>query len=482
MASRALSHPSATVGRMTTALVAFLTALLAGGFGWALGSRRAEPALARAVEAERRWSEAEAGRTLAETRAAAAQATTDALAAQQERQQAWLEDRFKAVSGAALAQATQQLVESAQLTLKQATTTSSATLTELVGPVRTKLAEVEAQLRQIEQQRTSAYASLHTQVGEMQKSSEQLRTETAALVTALRAPQTRGRWGEMQLRRVLETAGALEHCDFVEQETVRTDDSVLRPDVVVRLVGGKSVVVDSKVPFAAYLEAMEARDDQTRAERRRAHARHFRDHVRRLADKRYWDRYDASPEFVVMFVPADAFLDAALQIEPSLQEDAFAANVVLATPSTLVALLRTIAYTWRQDALADNARQVAELGRQLHDRLSVFVGHVDKVGRSLNGAVGAYNTAVGSLESRVLVTARKLSDLKVAAEEIEAPRQVEAISRAVIPEPEVDVAKLTAAVDLRRERADGAIVAAISELTALSEGAADVDVTLFDTA
>jgi len=238
----------------------------------------------------------------------------------------------------------------------------------------------------------------------MQRDATQLRQETSSLVTALRAPQTRGRWGEMQLQRVLETAGALEHCDFVEQDTVRGDEGILRPDVVVRLVGGKSVVIDSKVPFAAYLESMEARDDTTREERRKAHARHFRDHVKKLSDKAYWSRYDASPEFVVMFVPADAFLDAALQVDPLLQEAAFAANVVLATPSTLVALLRTVAYIWRQDALAVNARAVADLGRELYERLSTLGGHVDRLGRSLDGAVASYNQTVGSLEGRVLVT------------------------------------------------------------------------------
>ncbi|HVU73004.1 MAG TPA: DNA recombination protein RmuC [Mycobacteriales bacterium] len=462
---------------MTTAVVAFLTAVLAGALGWALGSRRAEPALARAVEAECGRADAESQRADAEARAAAADAARMAINQQRDQQQAWLEDRFKAVSGEALAAATRQLAELHELTQRQTTTASNAALSELVGPLRTKLTEVEAQMRELEQARTSAYAGLRAQVGEMQRTSEHLRTETATLVTALRAPQTRGRWGEMQLRRVLETAGALEHCDFVEQDTVRSDDSVLRPDAVVRLVGGKSVVVDSKVPFAAYLEAMEARDDSTREERRKAHARHFRDHIRKLSDKAYWSRYDASPEFVVMFVPADAFLDAALQIDPLLQEAAFAANVVLATPSTLVALLRTVAYTWRQDALAANAREVADLGRELYERLATLSGHVDKLGRSLTSSVKSYNDAVGSLEGRVLVTARKLAELKVTERDLPGPEQVEVATR-TLSAPEL--------VDARNSRKPGdrgeiAIITAIDEHATLAAGSDDGDVSLFET-
>jgi DNA recombination protein RmuC len=417
---------------MTTALLAVVTALLGCGLGWALGARRAEPALRRTAEAERARADAESRVASAQARAAAAEAAREAEAGASARQSAWLEEKFGQVSGQALQTASQQLLQMAESALKQATTTSTSSLTELVGPLRAKLGEVETQLRDVEQARTSAYAGLRAQLGEMQRSSDGLRTETSALVTALRAPQTRGRWGEMQLRRVLETAGALEHCDFVEQDTVRDDhDGLLRPDAVVHLVGGKSVVVDSKVPFAAYLEAMEARDDTTREERRRAHARHFRDHIKRLSDKAYWSHYDPSPEFVVMFVGADAFLDAALQVEPTLQEVAFSANVVLATPSTLVALLRTVAYTWRQDALAANARAVAELGRDLYERLATLGGHVDKLGRSLTGAVKSYNDTVGSLEGRVLVTARKLTDLKVTGKELPTPQQVDVATRSI---------------------------------------------------
>ena len=241
----------------------------------------------------------------------------------------------------------------------------------------------------------------------------------------------RGRWGEMQLRRVVELAGMVEHCDFDEQATSTTPDGTLRPDMVVRLAGGKNVVVDAKVAFSGFLEASEARDEQTRDARLKAHARHLKAHVDALAGKAYWERFDPTPEFVVCFVPADVFLDAALQQDPTLLEHAFARNVVIATPSTLVALLRTVGYAWRQEALARNAREVHELARDFYTRLATMGAHVDAVGTALNSAVGKYNRAVSSLESRVLVSARKLRELKVVDTELPGPRQVESLARSV---------------------------------------------------
>jgi DNA recombination protein RmuC len=291
------------------------------------------------------------------------------------------------------------------------------------------LGRLDAQLRSIESSRAQAYGGVLASLGDVRESTDALRTETNALVTALRAPHTRGRWGEMQLRRVIEAAGAVEHCDFSEQVTAVSDAGGLRPDVVVHLAGGKQVVIDAKAPCAAWLEAIEARDDATRVDRRRAHARQVREHVQTLGDKAYWSAFEPSPEFVVMFLPADAFLDAALQEDPSLQEFAFARNVVLATPSTLIALLRTIAYTWRQEALATSTREISQLGRELYQRLGTLAGHVDKLGRSLSGAVESYNQTVGSLESRVLVSARKFSQLGVAGDDVAAPAQVERLTR-----------------------------------------------------
>jgi DNA recombination protein RmuC len=269
------------------------------------------------------------------------------------------------------------------------------------------------------------------QISTMRQTSEQLRSETTQLVTALRAPQVRGRWGEMQLERAVEAAGMTEHVDYVTQATATGADGTVRPDLVVRLVGGKSVVVDSKVAFNGYLEAMEAKDEATRNARLKAHARQLREHIDALGSKTYYEYFSPSPEFVVCFVPADAFLDAALREDPTLLERAFDQNVVVATPSTLVALLRTIAYTWRQEALAENAAEVHRLGRELYQRLATMGGHIDKLGRSLTTAVGDYNKTVSSLESRVLVTARKMTDLKLVdpAEALRPPQQITETAR-----------------------------------------------------
>jgi DNA recombination protein RmuC len=283
----------------------------------------------------------------------------------------------------------------------------------LVRPMREALERVQQQLHGSERDRLAASAALDEHLAGMRLAADGLRSETSQLVTALRAPQVRGRWGELQLERAVEAAGLVEHVDFVRQPSVTGEDGTLRPDLVVRLVGGKHIVLDAKVAFAGYLEAMEAGDPAVRAARLKAHARHLRQHVDDLAGKAYWQLFDPAPEFVVCFVPADAFLDAALREDPALLEHAFARNVILATPSTLVALLRTIGYTWRQQALADNAAQVSELGRQLYRRLSTMGAHLDKLGRSLGAAVESFNGTVGSLEGRVLVTARRLAELSV---------------------------------------------------------------------
>jgi len=259
--------------------------------------------------------------------------------------------------------------------------------------------------------------------------SGELRTETKQLVAALRAPQVRGRWGEHQLRRIVEAAGLLEHCDFAEQVTAATDNQGVRPDMVVRLHGGRTVVVDAKAPFDSYLSAMEARDERTRDTHLDQHARVLRGHVDALAAKAYWTAFSQTPDFVVLFVPADPFLDAALQRDPTLLEHAFTRNVVLATPATLIALLRTVAYSWRQEALARNAVAVHELARELYGRLATLGDHVGKLGSSLAGAVTAYNKAVGSLESRVLVSARKLAEMGVSDDELETPVQIEITPR-----------------------------------------------------
>lgn len=295
-------------------------------------------------------------------------------------------------------------------------------LSALVAPLRDSLGRVQQQLDEVQRGRASSDAALREQVFAMSRTSEQLRSETAALVTALRAPHVRGRWGEMQLQRVVEAAGMTEHIDFTTQLSLTgADGQRQRPDLVVHLAGGKRVVVDAKVPLAGYLEAAQAADEAARDDRLAAHARQLRTHIDQLSAKEYWQRFTPTPEFVVCFLPADAVLDAALRTDPSLLEHAFGSNIVLATPSTLVALLRTVAYTWRQEALAENAERVHQLGRELYQRLATVGRHVDTLGRSLGRAVGAYNEAVGSLERRVLPKAREMSALGVVPSDAEIP-------------------------------------------------------------
>lgn len=300
---------------------------------------------------------------------------------------------------------------------------------QLLRPVNEALDRVERQLAETERHRLQSHGQIQEQVRAMSDTSQLLRTETSSLVQALRAPQTRGRWGEVQLRRVVELAGMVEHCDFSEQLSVGRSDDRQRPDLVVHLAGGKNVVVDAKVPFAAYLEASSATDEGTAQVRSAAHARHLRAHIDELASREYWEALAPSPEFVVLFVPAEPFLSAALDQDPALLEHAFTRQVVIATPNTLVALLRTVAYTWRQDALADNAQAVLAAGRELHQRLGVLGGHLSKMGSSLEASVKAYNQAIGSLESRVLVTARRFHDLKVVDDAVPTPETIDLAPR-----------------------------------------------------
>jgi DNA recombination protein RmuC len=292
---------------------------------------------------------------------------------------------------------------------------------QLVGPMRETLARLERQLRESDMARTQSHAELAQQVEFTRRGAEQLSEQTRALVTALRRPEARGRWGELQLRRVVELAGMADRCDFEEQVVV---DGGLRPDMVVRLAGGKSVVVDSKVSLAAYLEAAGASDDQVREDRLDAHARQLRSHVDRLGAKAYWKALPQTPEFVILFIPGEAFLAPALERDPSLLEHAIARRVHIATPTTLVSMLRTAQYAWQQQALSENARAVFDLGRELYERISGLGGHVERVGKSLTAAVGAYNAAVGSLETRVLVSARRLSQLGIVEAELRAPAPV----------------------------------------------------------
>ncbi len=307
----------------------------------------------------------------------------------------------------------------------------AAGVAAVVGPLREQLEQVEAQLRALERDRARQLGELSAQVGSVREGSERLGRETAALVTALRRPQARGRWGELQLRRVVEHAGMLDRCDFDEQVSVRGEDGALRPDLVVRLPEGRSVVVDAKVTLAAYLEAAEADDEAERMARTAAHARHLRAHVDRLADKAYWRQFPSAPEFVVLFVPGEAFLGPALEADPGLLEHAYSRGVHLATPTTLVTMLRAVAHGWRTASLAQDAQAVLEAGRTVHARLATLAGHVDRLGRSLNASVSAYNATVGSLERSLLPSARRMAELGVTGDVVEGPREVDDVARPV---------------------------------------------------
>jgi DNA recombination protein RmuC len=415
---------------MNVADFAFLAVglLLGAAAAWSIAAVRAAENLRNAETEKARLTA-----TLEGERSAAALRLSD-VRAEQER----LLEQFRALSSRALDENSKTFLRLADERFKASQTTATGELEQrkqamehLVSPIKESLGKVSDQLSAVEKERLRSHAELRQQLETMGKSSEQLRTETASLVNALRAPQVRGRWGEIQLRNIVESSGMVEHCDFVEQSHIATADGALRPDLVVRLAGGKQIVVDSKVSFNGYLEAMEARDDTLRAARLVAHARHLKKHIDDLASKKYWEHFEPTPEFVVMFVPAEVFLNSALEQDPTLLEHAFGCNVVIATPATLVALLRTVAYTWRQEALAKNAQDVLTLGRELHGRLSTMGTHLNKLGRQLNTTVRTYNDTVSSMESRVLVTARKMVDLKVSDATLSGTDQVELVARAV---------------------------------------------------
>jgi DNA recombination protein RmuC len=318
-----------------------------------------------------------------------------------------LTSRFDALAAAALRNNNESFLELAAAKLGQ----KEQAVEHLVTPLKESLLRVDGKLQELEVARKGAYSSLAEQVRQLTETQKELRSETGNLVSALRdRPNVRGRWGEIQLRRVVEMAGMLEHCDFETQHHVANDDGRIRPDLVVKMPGGGSVVVDAKVAGQAYIESLECKDDESRTLKLRDHARQVREHVTKLGAKNYWSQFERTPDFVVLFLPGETFLSAALEQDPALIEESFNNRVLIATPTTLIALLRTVAYGWRQETIAESAKEVSELGRELYKRLATLTEHFSKVGDRLQSAVRAYNDSVGSFERSVLPGARKLKD------------------------------------------------------------------------
>lgn len=348
-----------------------------------------------------------------------------------------LADAFKALSADALRNNNRSFLDLAKQNLETFQQTAKGDLDrrqtaigELIKPLKESLEKVDGKIGELEKTRAGAYSELREQVKALAQSHTQLQSETGNLVKALRVPHVRGRWGEIQLRRVVEMAGMLQYCDFVEQETYETEESRIRPDVVVRLPGNRTIVIDSKVPFDAFYESISTTDEEVRESRLKDHARLVRTHITTLSRKSYWETVQPTPEFVLLFLPGETFYSAALENDPKLIEDGVSQGVIIATPTTLIALLKAISYGWRQEQMAENAQEVSQLARSLYDRLRTFTKHFDDIGRGLDRALDSYNRGVRSLEARVLVTARRFKERgAITGEEIDILEPIDKAAR-----------------------------------------------------
>lgn len=348
-----------------------------------------------------------------------------------------LEKTFKAVAGDVLRNNNQSFLELATQNLGKFQTEAKGELekrqqafAELIKPISETLKKTETQIHEIEKERKEAYGNITRYLGSMHEAQSQLQAETRNLVQALRRPEVRGQWGEMTLRRLAELAGMVNYCDFFEQDSRESDGGRMRPDMIVRMPDKRELVVDAKTPLDAYLSAVEARADDERQQFLQQHARKVRDRMRELASKAYWNQYQNSPDFVVMFVPGEQFLSAALDADPQLLEDAFSNKVVLTTPTSLIALLRAVAFGWRQQSVAENAEKIRELGEELYKRLATFNEHLGRVGRALGQSVEHYNKAVGSLERQVMPSARRFPEMGIHEKKaLEEPDKLEVMPR-----------------------------------------------------
>ncbi|MDR7382135.1 DNA recombination protein RmuC [Promicromonospora iranensis] len=452
--------------------------------GWLGHAQRVAPALRDAdMEVVRLRAQAES----AEQRIAAAQARADEqIDAARERateqiaaarsEQEHTRRQFQALAGDALDANSKRFLELAEERLKRSASDGEQALAKreeavksLVDPLTKAVELVRSEVLQAEKARIEGQGALVEQMRNVAEVSTELRNGTADLVTALRSSQTRGAWGELQLRKVVESAGMINRVDFTEQAQVTTDDGTLRPDMVINLAGGKRVVVDSKVAFLGFLEAQQSDDAAYREQRLDAHVRHMRKHVDDLAGKKYWNQFEPAPEFVVMFVPAEAFLSAALERAPELLEYAAQKNVIIATPTTMLALLRTVSYAWRQEALAENAQKVLTVGKELYARLVTMTGHVTKTGRALESATKSYNQMIGSLERNVLTSARRMVELDVVDERdsIDEVRGIEEVPRP-ITKPELLAAEEGGVVAIDRAQDTDVVLVQQLEVTELA--------------